>query len=282
VIPGWWPRINGFSYEPSYFATYLIMGWVLSAWLLEQRSEILPRKGVFRTFAFTTAALILATSRLGWAMMILWGCGYGLRSFKRLAPIRLKLPTWIVLVNVAVLLFAGVGLIAVHKADRLLQILAGGTGLFGTAEHSVVFRQNSLDQTIALVKKSPFIGYSLGGIAPAIGESMWESGRMQTQAAAKQHEGMSVFVEVLAASGVIGFIPFIVYVLMLLIAPWVLARTCPPVYRPLLTGLVWALVLEFIILQFAQNILRPYLWFHLAVLSAVYGSVKRDALSRRE
>jgi hypothetical protein len=175
------------------------------------------------------------------------------------------------------LIIAGAGVLAVHKADRFLQIISGGTGLFGTPAHSVSNRQSDLRATMALVKKSPFIGYSLGGIAPAIGEDRWESQSTQTQAAAKQHEGLSVFVEVLAASGVIGFIPFVVYVLTLLIAPLWLARVCGPPYNIVLTGLVWALLMEFVILQFAQNILRPYLWFHIAVLSAVYVVVKEQA-----
>ena len=42
LIRQWWiagrlPRLNGFSYEPSYYATYLITGWGMLAWLVERR-----------------------------------------------------------------------------------------------------------------------------------------------------------------------------------------------------------------------------------------------------
>jgi O-antigen ligase len=272
VFPGIWPRINAFTFEPSYFATYLIMGWVLSAWLVERRSDILPKRLLHLTFYASTLALILATSRLGWAMMMLWGAGYACRRVQRFAPIHLSLRTWALTVNAVVLLTAGAAVLAVYKADRVFELIAAGTGLFGTPSHTVQQRQNVLHQTIGLFKKSPLVGYSLGGIAPALGAERWE--RVQSQEAAKSHEGMNIFVEVLTASGIIGFIPFVVYILTLLIAPFWLARRCGEPYRPVLTGLVWGLVMEFIILQFNQNILRPYIWFHIAVLSSVYAVVK--------
>jgi hypothetical protein len=278
LIYGWFPRINGFSYEPSYFASYLIMGWVLSAWLVEQRSDLLPQKFLRLTFGVSTAALIVATSRLGWAMMMVWAAGFALRRLRRLAPVHFSLTGWFITINLALLLTATVGAMAFHKADRLLGMFAGGTGLFGTASHSVDQRQSQFDETVKLVKKSPFIGYSLGGIAPAIGEGQWE--RVKGQEGAKGHEGMSVFAEVLAASGVIGFIPFVLYMIILLVAPWLLSRKCDSAYRPVLTGLLWGFIMELIVLQFNQNILRAYLWFHIAVLSAIYAVVK-DQLPRR-
>jgi len=59
-----------------------------------------------------------------------------------------------------------------------------------------------------------------------------------------------------------------------LIAPHMLARRCGEPFQPVLTALVWSLTMEFIILQFNQNILRPYVWFHIAVLSVVYAVAK--------
>ena len=45
LIKTWWipdvlPRVNGFSYEPSFYATYLLIGWVFCACLLELKSNI--------------------------------------------------------------------------------------------------------------------------------------------------------------------------------------------------------------------------------------------------
>jgi len=43
-----------------------------------------------------------------------------------------------------------------------------------------------------------------------------------------------------------------------------------------LRALVLALVFEWAILQFNQNILRLYLWVHIAVLATVFSAVQRQ------
>src|SRR5262249_40687611 len=120
---------------------------------------------------------------------------------------------------------------------------------------------------------SPFIGYSLGGIAPAIREQKHDTA-IRTNLDAKQYEGNSVFIEVLAASGVIGFVPFVVYLITLLVKPSVLALASPEPIRGVLLGLVWGLAIELVALQASQNILRPYLWFHIAIVSAAYAATR--------
>lgn len=162
--------------------------------------------------------------------------------------------------------------LTVYKADHLMRFLAGGTGLFGTPAHSTAGRSDRMFETLAVVRKSPFVGYSLGGVAAAIAESHGET--VTTQEGAKNREAVSVFLEVLAASGVIGFVPFVAYILTLFIKPAGLARLSEDQYRAILTALLWALAMEFLVLQFNQNILRPYLWFHIAVLSATYAGLK--------
>ncbi|MEO8626539.1 MAG: O-antigen ligase family protein [Betaproteobacteria bacterium] len=278
-IKGAWPRLNGFSYEPSYFATYLVMGWVLSAYLLEKRSTLLPRHLVQATFGTSTLALILATSRLGWATMIVWGAGYAFRNIRHISLPKFSLAGWLLAFNVVALGVGAASALAVYESKSIFESVAGGTGLFGTPAHSVNDRESSMQDTLGLVYKSPFLGYSLGGIAPAIGEENWED--IKTQEGAKKREGMSVFVEVLAASGVIGFIPFTIYILTIFLKPTMLARKCRGEYGTVLFGLVWALGIELLILQFNQNILRPYLWFHIAVLSATYAAVNADTVKRK-
>jgi hypothetical protein len=280
LIPGRWPRLNGFSYEPSYYATYLLMGWVFCACLIEQGSDFLSRKLVYTTFYASTLALVLSTSRMGWAMVGLWAGAYVFRSVPRWRTPRLSLGGWLIAMNLIGALVAGVGFVAAFKADRAVRFLAGGTGLFGTPAHSVNSRESRMAETLDLVRKNPFVGHSLGGVATAIGEARWEDVKSRNEAA-KGQEGMSVFVEVLAASGVIGFVPFVVYILTLLIRPARLAARLGKPYSSVLGGLTWALAMELLILQFNQNVLRPYLWFHIGVLSAVYAAL-RDHLAQQQ
>jgi len=197
----------------------------------------------------------------------------------RFGSIRISLVSWFVTMNVCLLLVAGLGAAAAFKSQRVLVFFAGGTGLYGTPSHSLTGRESRIWATLDLVKNSPFIGYSLGGVATALGES--EGTNITSSEGAKAHEGMSVFAEVLAASGVIGFIPFIVYMCTLFVAPLRLSRGCPEPYRTVLIGLVWALAIEIIMLQLNQNILRPYLWFHIAMLSAAYAVVREHLLRNK-
>jgi glycerol-3-phosphate acyltransferase PlsY len=93
---------------------------------------------------------------------------------------------------------------------------------------------------------------------------------------AKDNEGMAVFAEVLAASGIIGVIPFIVYIWRITVAPLKLAAKTRDVnLKNLLLGLGYALIIELMILQFNQNILRLYLWLHISILSATYALALR-------
>ena len=74
---------------------------------------------------------------------------------------------------------------------------------------------------------------------------------------------MTVLLEILAASGVIGFILFLLYFMKTLIKPLLENNI-------ILKALVISLIIEFILLQFNQNIQRLYFWLHIAVLSMFY------------
>lgn len=73
-----------------------------------------------------------------------------------------------------------------------------------------------------MFKENPFVGHSLGGIAPAIGGL--HNVLVTNQEQAKPFEGLSTFAEVLAAIGIIGFLPFILYIIMLIVAPLKLSK----------------------------------------------------------
>jgi len=274
LIGGIWPRLNGFSYEPSYFSTYMLMGWVFSGWLVERRIYVLGPVLTRATFIVSTLALILSTSRIGWLMMVVWALFYGFRRVRKRHALNVP-PVLLVgaLLLVAVLAI-GAAITSTKLQKNIATTFAGGTGINGTPAHSVDDREKSLEQTWEVFQKSPLVGYSLGGVASAIGAL--KGARISGNSDAKAMEGGSVFVEVLAASGAVGVIPFILYLVALIRQPLVAARQIDASTREVLSGLVWALCMELIILQFNQNVLRAYLWFHIGVLSAAYAAVKLD------
>ncbi|GGK37106.1 hypothetical protein GCM10010965_32440 [Caldalkalibacillus thermarum] len=147
--------------------------------------------------------------------------------------------------------------------------LLSGTGINGTSSHSVDARFENFTDTLNVFMKNPLIGVSLGGVAPAIGRLHGIT--VTDQETAKHFEGISIFAEVLAASGIIGFTFFMSYIFTIIFKPFILSKKINnQLISGLLKGMVFSLIGLLIILQFNQNILRLYLWLHIGILSALY------------
>jgi len=284
LVRQWWfvgvlPRVNGFSYEPSFYATYLLIGWTLALYLIEQRSYVLmPLPRLRAIFLGITVALVISTSRMGWLMMGLWCSLYPLRLLWHLLHGRLhRRFLWYSLGIGAIGVAVAVVVISVIGVDTL-RFLVTGLGIGGAAEHSVSLRTKPFSDVLRVFAQSPIVGHSLGGVSPAIARlNGWTAGSL---AAAKESEGINVFAEVLAGSGVIGVIPFVVYLATLIWKPLRLAsRLADRDQRTLLRGMVAALLMELVVLQFNQNILRLYLWLHIALLSALYAALRAGRAS---
>jgi hypothetical protein len=118
------------------------------------------------------------------------------------------------------------------------------------------------------------MGSSLGGVTESI--ASYVGFRPQNFEETKRFEGQSTFAEVVAASGIPGSIPFFCFVVIYLVAPLKLARSASLYQAAWLRALVLSLAFEWAILQFNQNILRLYLWVHIAVLATVFAAVRRQ------
>ena len=281
-IPGRIPRASGFSYEPSYYATYLIMGIVTLGSL--RRSGITE----FRTRAWTFGyllmafAMLLSSSRMGIFFLLLelaitpvqqlWKI---LKSPRLLLSIRI---TGLRVVVAATLLCCTY--IAIREAVnwvsenlQAVELLANGTGLLGTSSSSVDERGDNLRDTMRTIADHPWIGRSLGGITESVASYRGASPR--TFEDTKDYESQAVFAEVVAASGLVGSIPFFCFLTVSIAAPLRLANRSSPIGAAWLRALVLALVFEWAILQFNQNILRLYLWVHFALLATVFAAVRR-------
>jgi hypothetical protein len=273
------PRANGFSYEPSYFATYLLIGFVFVGSLRRAHSVLLPPRTLLVIYWLTAIAIALSLSRMGivfllvdvlFAQLAPW-----LKVIKDLATFRIRVskvralaPSLVLVAGVAPLATALT--IALEHNPEVTLMLLGGTGISDTAAHSVLRREGTFEETLTVFVEHPLIGRSLGGVSSAIADL---SGiRIHSFEESKEFEGMSVFAEVLSASGLIGFIPFCCFVIVTIRRPLKLAAESSPYYAGILRGLVRSLIFAWAILQFNQNILRPYLWVHLAVLASVYSA----------
>jgi hypothetical protein len=283
LVTEWWiegrlARINGLTYEPSYFASYMLTGWVLIDYLRMNGTTVMSSRWLNCLFVLVTASMLLSTSRVGWLMMIVW---WILRSYWQMQSRGMSLKyarsVLAVLCSSVILLTLTASYFELQGSDLLF--LTGGLGIVDeTGEHSTIGRLEVAGETFQVFKHNPFIGVSLGGIAPAIGQLRGED--VNDQDAAKQNEGQCITAEVLAASGIIGIWPYLLYLWDILVVP---IRSCTRASGPavLAKGLCWSLIALFTILQFNQNILRLYLWFHIALLSAAC-YVVRSGMGNKE
>lgn len=276
LVTQWWvpytlARINGFSYEPSYFATYEIIGWTMFLGLIYFKDTTLyPAKQRNFLFAILTISIILSSSRMGILMMlVLMGLVLFEKIFancyqvlnKRKVSIPFLCNVIVFSLTLVCLLFFFVSTVDFSQYEFLLN----GTGIGGTASHSVDDRSLAMSRTFEIFLENPIVGVSLGGIPENISDMIGVSGNL------KSFEGSAVFLEVLAASGIIGIIPFLIYFFKMFYDSWKVARRFK---NKIVLVLLVALASELIILQLNQNILRPYLWMHIAILSAVLSVVK--------
>ena len=286
-IPGRLARVNGFSYEPSYFATYLLIGFVFAGSLRRARTKLMSPGALLSIYWLTLVGILLSSSRMGIVFVIaeifvaqLTPWLFFLKDLGKLRIVWRHARALAPSLAVIGLLTIAIGAAAKELRDNpaTMLMLLNGTGLSDTAAHSVVERESSFEDTLHVFAGHPVIGRSLGGVSFAIGQLHGED--LHSFEASKQFEGMNIFAEVLAASGVIGVVPFVCFLVVLIGRPLKLGNNVPPAYAALMRSLVRSLLFALAILQFNQNILRPYLWMHIAILATVYAAAQRHRLLR--
>jgi hypothetical protein len=290
LVQDWWlpgriARASGFSYEPSYYATYLIIGLACIGSL--RRSNLLDYRSRVWTLSYLLIilAILVSSSRIGIAFLLL---EISIAPLKKvwhtvLDPLRvldLRFTIRRCLAGGAILCVSWLAISGAIQWTRrnmsVLELLASGTGLLGSAAHSVQNREDAFQNTLHVIADHPLVGRSLGGITESIASYSGQVPR--TIEAGKEFEGQCVFAEVLAASGIPGSILFFSFVAITIVMPLRMARRSTPFYAAWLRALVVSLIFEWGILQFNQNILRVYLWVHIAILAAVYAAAQSEQL----
>lgn len=286
LVEQWWmpriPRINGFSYEPSYFGTYLAMCWFMLFALLTGRDSVIPRPAARWGFAVLSLTIVLSSSRMTILVCVLMISAYAAWiSLKGLLTLKVRRGHIWVILGVAAALTGVIGMF-IRYFDKIQFLLAGlafsqNSSFGGGSNHSTGFRLSTMVDTWKVFIDSPFIGVSLGGVASTIAAA---SGlQVTSNEIAKDHEGMNIFLEVLAASGIVGYAFFLKFLYDLFAKPIRLARSLKrgPM-SGVLTALVFGLFLELLMLAMNQNILRPFLWVHIGMLCLAYKISRRELL----
>ena len=277
------PRINGFSYEPSYFATYIMMGWIALIDLKVSRARIAAGRGWTFAVLLLTTALIFSTSKTAIIFVVLEGMARltpaVLRMVRnqanrlRAGSLLVPLPRPRVALRVTAILLASVATLFVASRVVDPSVLLAGTGIGDTAAHSVVDRQAAFNNTVNIIRQHPWVGRSLGGVAAS--NAVQHGARVTTIEDLRVYWGSPVPVDVYAASGFFGFIPFLWFFLAITIGERTLIRENWSDERAKwLHALIRALVFEWLCLLADNNILRVYFWFHVTMVVVVGYSLR--------
>ncbi|MGN0384184.1 MAG: O-antigen ligase family protein [Eubacterium sp.] len=261
-------RCNGFSFEPSYYSTYLLMGWTICMYLLEKSNNtiISTRKLVIFT-TIITLALVTSTSRMGWMMM---GVYIVFRAIIILfTRMNSKLSVWeclILLVAAVGIVFVAWGLYSALSGNTKILKYLNGLGIAGMSSHSISFRLRSQIETFEVFKNSPVIGCSLGGVDPEIcyNRNIKYNNRLN---------GISgnIFAEILAGTGIVGFLFFVRFLYVITCQKYKKVKNSISKHKKeILVAVIFALIMEITILQMNQNILRQPLWIHISIVCSLY------------
>lgn len=271
LVAQWWfagfPRVNGFSYEPSYYATYLISGWGMCVYLIEKNNTLFSRRWNIVNFSIVSIALLLSTSRMGLLMVGVYVVFYIIRKVYRFVTKPQITQSGLRIFILTIFIIGPLFLYSLATVNfRNWMFLLSGTGIAGSAAHSSNIRLGQFWDTIDLFLKSPVIGYGMGGIGSYLGRAYGMAPNEAT--------GMNVTAEVLASSGILGFPFFVLFMWAVLIKPFS-SRFASGEMTDALRSAAVGMALLFIILQFNQSILRLYVWNHIAVVCVLYAGCMR-------
>ena len=286
------PRLNGLNYEPSYFATYMIMGFIMLVDLRVTRAKLTAGRRWFWATVLVAVVFFLSTSKTAWLFLVLEGAlrarPYVTRALEihvvrfRKGHLLLSLPrVRFVVVTLVLAVGAVAGLYGVSRVVPLNTFLAG-TGLAGTASHSLNDRTTRAGDTWHVFLNHPVIGLGIGGVASGVAELTGEEVvNFDTQ---RSFQGYPVPLEALAAGGLLGFAPFLWFFLVITIGETRLMRERWADDRAKwLHALIRAMAFEWLCLLGDQFMLRVYLWFHVTMLVVVgYNLRYGKAAARRE
>ena len=163
LVEQWWipdrlARVNGFSYEPSYFATYLLIGAVFIRSLTHKHSSLLPARTLSTIYWLSIGAIVVSSSRMGIAFAVFDVVLHQFRPWLsfcrdlvhyRFVPRRVRavVPS---IITACLILAVSAGIVkTAERNPELVLMFFAGTGISNTTAHSVLERENSLGDTSA-------------------------------------------------------------------------------------------------------------------------------------
>lgn len=268
IVPGVLARAPGFNYEPSYYATYLTLGFVLTGRLATISSPFYSRKLMALTHMLTFIALVLSTARAGIVVIALF---YGYTLLEQAYMMYRGQFNINFSRQMVVLIGAFSTIIVALSATGLInQFVRFFTDLNATfINSSFAPRLKTIYEAIDVFLERPILGVGIGGLGAYqtdIERTLFDRALPLPLIGNWQRTGSNITTEMLAEIGLLGLVCFTVVMVQFCLLGFRRMRTSSsPTYSVPIQGIILALVFELVILQFNQNILRTYLWFHIGL-----------------
>jgi len=281
-------RISGFSFEPSYFATYMLIGsfvwfiiWIRNNGIVKYRSIIL-----FIIFL----VVLLSTSRVGWiglALIMVYGFIELVVHYLKNRSFTLHKARFFISVILIILFLIIFILFIFNSPESWSRYLFRGTGLFNTADYSYATRSDRTIDTLKVFIDRPlnlFLGVGPGGVGAYMADNPAKFEVAEVLSSLWAVEPNSIFAEMLASVGIIGFTVFMWFIILIFKRLWDLYKNANVIekYRSICLALFCGLILEIIILQFNQNYLRPYLWLHIGICIATIKTLETSLKDKKD
>ncbi len=265
-----WPwginRISGFTFEPSYYVTYIYIFWVSSLLITEFQSNenpVMPTWLSWATLITSTLGILLATSRMGWLFMLPIATIYPIRliialAYKRTISGFLKAANTCILIGFIAL---SIWIASDFESFRSLFLNAG---LFGYGANNANVRISGALDALQVFQVHWLFGAGYGELPFEImllnfGEIIEEKVQI--------YLGGAPLVELASATGIIGLAMFIIFLLRTTLVPLI---SWKKQHNLLFMAFAAGFLVQFAVLQLNQNLFRGYIWLSLAVLITLY------------
>jgi len=264
---GEFPRINGFNYEPAYFALYLesVAAVLIGRWLADRNQRASALLGV----ALLVPAA-LSMSRSGWLGLIVLAlvtCIWLTASMRGRE---------LVLGSVAIATVLCLGLIVLPGRFLARAPVMAAAAMNPHEQSSSSPRLGMMGQAVEVFRSSPLLGVGLGGYAGYIADHPELTVVHLSKPDPTKVVTTNVWLEVLAETGVVGLFAVLWMVAVTLGALWRAARARVEM-SSWASGFFLAIALVFVVLyQFNQTLWRLDVWMLLALGWAVAAMGQRS------
>ncbi|MFC3915075.1 hypothetical protein ACFOSS_16655 [Pseudaeromonas sharmana] len=266
LVAQWWlgvvPRINGLSYEPSYFSTFLLLGWGYYFWLNITNTPSVGFFGQKWSLFVITLAIVLSSSRMSIGIMLSFSL---LTMFLSFFNKKITIPKYY---------WIGFFLIIVFVIYLVVSypVLLAGLGIAEGSAHSAddrIFQQNGM---IIVFLDNMWSGVGYGALSAYFAMNMGLSPAELSFESLKNFEGGNVLVQIYAAWGLLFGSLFLLSLFYHL-----LTASANQYARAVSIGLV----LCFTALLLNQNVFRVYFWIALSLLMCLQGNCLKKIRLRR-